>query len=109
MTFRILTLVAPTTSMPSTIPVHSRKSGFKTLRAALTSRRKETKHITFEYLTPTGSGEPEVDSSGVDCRDVMEESCMLFFKPIVAGVIPLEKGVDAFKIQHGVAVVRLVN
>ncbi|KAK8864394.1 hypothetical protein IAR55_001642 [Kwoniella newhampshirensis] len=74
----------------------SRPSGMKTLRAAFGSRRKESKFISFEYLPPVASGEPEVDSSGMDYRDVMEEPCMAIFRPVVDVVIPFEKGAEAF-------------
>lgn len=62
----------------------------------------------FEYLPPTASGEPTVDSSGMDCRDVLEEACMSTFRPVVNCVVPLEKGAEVFKTMSG-GVVRLVN
>lgn len=79
----------------------------KTLKAAFGSRKKDDKRIDFEYIPPTGSGEPAVDSSGVDCRDVLEESCMASFVPVVRTVVPFEKGAEVFKVNGGV--VRVIN
>ncbi|WWD17310.1 hypothetical protein CI109_101750 [Kwoniella shandongensis] len=100
----------------------SRPSGLKTLRAAFGSKRKESKFISFEYLPPVASGEPEVDSSGMDYRDVMEEPCMAIFRPMVDSVVPFEKGAEAFKragkgsyetgegsVEGKISVVRLIN
>lgn len=49
-----------------------------------------------------------MDSSGVDCRDVLEEACMSTFVPVAATVVPLEKGVEVFKLKKG-GVVRIIN
>ena len=109
LTIRLVTLVDPSTISTTVLPTHSRSSGFKTLRAAFGSKKKETKTINFEYLSPTGSGEPAVDSSGVDCRDVLEEACMSTFRPVVSCIRPLEKGGEVFKSLSGGGVVRIVN
>lgn len=96
--------------MPSSIRrSQSRHSGLKGLRAAFSSRRKESKSVAFEYLASAGSGEPEVDTSGIDCRDALEEPCVSAFSPVVTNVWPLEKGMEAFRGQVGVSVIRLVN
>ena len=97
--------------MPSNQPLHTRSSGLKALRAAFGSKRKDSKTIAFEYLPPGGTGEAEVDSSGLDCRDVLEEAAMITFRPVVRDVLPLESGVAAFKPRKvpEVTVVRLVN
>ncbi|WVO22222.1 uncharacterized protein IAS62_003552 [Cryptococcus decagattii] len=100
------------------VPSHmaSRPSGIKTLKTVFASKRKDSKFIVFEYLSPTGSGEPEIDASGMDYRDVMEEPCMAIFKPVLEGehaVVPFERGAQAFKRQGwdecGVRVVRIIN
>ncbi|OCF42889.1 hypothetical protein I317_03240 [Kwoniella heveanensis CBS 569] len=136
---KIVSTVKPETAFPSAPPhLTSRPSGLKTLRAAFTSsKRKESKFIAFEYLPPSGTGEPEVDTSGMDCRDVMEEPCMAIFKPHLpdnalpskpgeaamgAGyggqqqrqemksVVHFERGADVFKKDwRGYRVVRVIN
>ncbi|WVQ99409.1 hypothetical protein IAU59_006542 [Kwoniella sp. CBS 9459] len=134
---KIVSIVKPETAFPSAPPqLSSRPSGIKTLRAAFTSKRKESKFIVFEYLAPSGTGEPEVDSSGMDCRDVMEEPCMAIFKPHlpenallsdqggmyggpqqhqqqqqeVKSVVHFERGAEVFKRNwRGYRVVRVIN
>ncbi|OXG41780.1 hypothetical protein C359_03196 [Cryptococcus neoformans Bt120] len=100
------------------VPPHlaSRPSGIKTLRTVFGSKRKDSKFISFEYVSPIGSGEPEIDASGMDCRDVMEEPCMATFRPVLEGesaVVPFERGAEVFKRQGwdecGVRVVRIIN
>lgn len=100
------------------VPSHmaSRPSGIKTLKTVFGSKRKDSKFIVFEYVSPIGSGEPEIDASGMDYRDVMEEPCMAIFKPVLEGenaVVPFERGADVFKRQRwdecGVRVVRIIN
>jgi hypothetical protein len=93
--------------MPPTIKAASKPSGLQTLRAVFTSRRKGSKFISFHHLVPAGSGEPEVDSSGMDCRDVLEEACMAVFRPVVRTAWPFEKGMEAFR-STGEAVIRLI-
>nr|ODN88342.1 hypothetical protein L203_02955 [Cryptococcus depauperatus CBS 7841] len=94
----------------------SRSSGIKTLRLVFSFKRKDLKQIVFEYISPTASGESEVDIAGMDCRDVMEESCMSIFRPVLDAeqdVVPFEKGQEAFKSQGwregGTKVVRIIN
>lgn len=106
---RLVSIVPPEASMSANGQVHSRPSGIRNLRAAFSSRRKESKYIAFEYLSPTGSGEPGVDASGVDCRDALEEPCISTFRPVVKNIWPLEKGMEAFRGRMGVSVIRLVN
>ncbi|WVF71478.1 hypothetical protein IAT40_006284 [Kwoniella sp. CBS 6097] len=135
---KIVSTVKPETAFPSAPPhLSSRPSGLKTLRAAFTSKRKESKFIAFEYLPPSGTGEPEVDTSGMDCRDVMEEPCMAIFRPHlpeyalassqngygysgqqddggegreIRSVVHFERGADVFKRDwRGYRVVRVIN
>ncbi|WVQ72581.1 hypothetical protein IAR50_002139 [Cryptococcus sp. DSM 104548] len=105
------------------VPPHltTRPSGLKTLRLAFSSKRKDSKFIDLTYIPPTACGEPEVDSSGMDLRDVMEEPCMAIFKPFLdngggdggPAILPFEKGREAFRYggwgECGVRVVRLIN
>lgn len=86
-------------------------SGFKSLRMAFSNKRKDSKFINFVYLPPAGSGEPEVDTSGVDIRDTLEEATMDAFRPMVGQVLPFERGAEAFRWTKGQipAVVRLIN
>jgi hypothetical protein len=100
--------MADPSSITTTSPTHGRTSGFKTLRAVFRSKKKDVKMIQFEYLPLAGSGEPTVDSSGLDYRDVLEESCMSTFRPVVGEIVPLERGADVFKQRQG-GVVRLIN
>ena len=95
--------------MPSTAKAQSRQSGFMSLRTAFGTRRKNSKFVVFEYLAPAGSGEPEVDTSGLDCRDVLEDPNIGAFRPVVRRVWPLEKGTEAFRDRKEVSVIRLVN
>ena len=98
---------------PSTTPnkLTKRPSGLRSLRAAFKSRRKDSKLVRIEYLAPAGSGEPEVDAGGMDCRDILDEPCMSSFRPVVRGVLPLERGMEAFtgKMGGGDEVIRLIN
>ena len=108
---RLITTVKFDPSMPSNQPLHPRSGGFKALRAAFGSKKKDARNVSFEYLSPGGTGEPEVDSSGMDCRDVLEEAAMVSFRPVVKDVFPLELGAEAFKPVKGphVSIVRLAN
>jgi hypothetical protein len=112
LTIRIVSLVQPESALPASIAVQQRTSGFKTLKMAFKSKKKDAKHVNFEYIPPTGSGEPAVDSSGVDYRDVMEEECMNHFRPVLDHpAIFFEKARDAFVGggREGSKVVRIVN
>lgn len=101
--------MAPDPTMPSSIQAQSRASGFKTLRQAFgAGKRKDSKTIMYEILLPAGTGEPEVDRSGEDYRDVLEGVGMERLEPIVKEVMTFEKGMEAFS-GKGVKVVRLVN
>lgn len=100
---RLITLVAPDPSAPKLETAPRPVSGFKSLRAAFGSKRQNSKSIIYEYLSPAGSGEPEVDSSGEDYRDVLEEPCMSTFRPVVSRLLPFEKGSDAFRGDSGAA------
>ncbi|WVW83910.1 hypothetical protein I302_105932 [Kwoniella bestiolae CBS 10118] len=117
---------------PTTPTLTSRPSGLKSLKAAFgssNSRRKDSKFVSVEYLPPTGSGEPEVDSSGMDYRDIMEEPCVAIFRPVlheyinrknsmmpggegerVKTVVNFEKGQEVFRRDwEGVRAVRVIN
>ncbi|WWC70209.1 uncharacterized protein I206_104159 [Kwoniella pini CBS 10737] len=127
-------------SSPNEPKSNSRPSGLKSLKAAFgssKSNRKDSKYINIEYLNEIGIGEPEVDSSGMDFRDIMEEPCMAIFKPhLPEFIIPkhnsinydssstfgsgqderlktivnFEKGHEIFKRDwEGVRVIRVIN
>ena len=106
---RLISLTPPDSSMSSSTSTQPRASGFKNIRSAFGSRRKDSKHISFQYLPPAGSGEPDVDTSGLDCRDVLEEECISSFMPVVKHIWPLEKGMEAFRGKIGTSVIRLAN
>lgn len=103
-----MSLQAPDSSLPLDIRAAAKPSGLKTLRAAFSSRRKTSKFIAFQHLPPAGSGEPEVDSSGMDCRDVLEDPGMAKFRPVVRETVPFERGAEAFR-EPEETVVRLIN
>jgi hypothetical protein len=88
----------------------AKPSGLKAFKAAFTSSKKQTaKSVGFEYLPPAGSGEAEVDASGMDIRDVLEEPSIVAFRPVVSRTIPLEKGAEAFRgVPEGI-VVRIIH
>ncbi|WWC61871.1 uncharacterized protein I303_104456 [Kwoniella dejecticola CBS 10117] len=128
-----------TTNNPHESSKHSRPSGLKSLKAAFGSSRskqKDYKNINVEYLPAVGTGEPEVDSSGMDYRDIMEEPCMAIFRPhlpdsasikhnssLYSGtdlnhndknqaktIVHFEKGHEIFKRDwEGVRVIRVIN
>ncbi|OCF74644.1 hypothetical protein I204_05024 [Kwoniella mangroviensis CBS 8886] len=133
---KLISTIKPdsSSSSPTTPTLTSRPSGLKSLKAAFggsNSRRKDSKFISVEYLPPTGSGEPEVDSSGMDYRDIMEEPCMAIFRPVipeyicrkhtsmvlggegdgkVKTVVNFEKGHEIFRRDwEGVRVVKVIN
>ncbi|WVQ82361.1 hypothetical protein IAT38_004489 [Cryptococcus sp. DSM 104549] len=114
---KIVSMKRPESNFSHGAPIlASRPSGIKTLRSVFSNKRKESKFVAFEYLPPTGSGEPEVDSSGMDYRDVMEEPCMAIFRPALEGeksVMPFEKGAEVFGYggwgECGVRVVRVMG
>ncbi|WVR07044.1 hypothetical protein IAU60_004083 [Kwoniella sp. DSM 27419] len=127
---KLVSTVRPESAFTSAPPgLSSRPSGLKTLRAAFGGKRKESKFIAFEYRAPAGSGEAEVDTAGMDYRDVMEEPCMAIFRPAlpesiptthrgmdisqeaeVASVVHFERGAEVFKSDwEGVRVIRVIN
>lgn len=107
---RLITLVPPEQAASTKPENIAKPSGLKSFRLAFKSNKKQTtKSISFEYLPPAGSGEPEVDASGLDIRDVLEEPTIVTFKPVVTRTVPLEKGMEAFQgLQEGV-VVRIIH
>ena len=58
-------------------------------------------------MPPAGTGEPEVDASGEDCRDVLEQASVKSFRPVVGDIVPFERGAGVFTPYGGV--VRMVN
>lgn len=107
--FRLITLVPPDQAAQAKPENIAKPSGLKSLKAAFSSKRQTSKTISFEYLPPAGSGEAEVDASGLDIRDVLEEPTIVTFKPVVTRTVPLEKGNEAFRgVPEGV-VVRIIH
>ncbi|ORY34019.1 hypothetical protein BCR39DRAFT_518148 [Naematelia encephala] len=116
---KLLTLVNPEGSINAGQASATKASGLRTLRAAFSSSKRKaasSKSISFEYLAPAGTGEPEVDSSGADCRDILEEPGLESLRPVVeGGVIVFERGAEAFGGQGQAGrlfearVVRLIN
>ena len=94
LTVRLITRVRPTATTPNKLV--KRPSALNSLRSAFKSKRKDTKFVNVEFLPAAGSGEPEVDAGGMDCRDVLDEPCMSTFRPVVRGVLPFERGMEAF-------------
>lgn len=95
-----------------------RSKSLKNLRASFVGGRKKDHghNLVFEYIHAAGAGEPEVDASGLDVRDVLEEPLLGLFRPAVETVVPFERGAAVFRprvgvsaVAGGVAVVRLVN
>lgn len=117
---RVISLVPPDPAgtKPEDSPPKRSKS-LKNLRASFVGGRKHQngRDVVFEYIHAAGAGEPEVDASGLDCRDVLEEPLMGMLRPVVDGqVVPFERGVKVFEtmsrlegLAGGVRVVRLVN
>jgi hypothetical protein len=79
--------------------------------------KKDKKAISYIHLTPGGA---EIDVSGQDIRDILEESIMGEYQPKVGMVIPFERASDAFgelaatvagrtTEESGSIVVRLMN
>lgn len=111
---RLVTLVPPEQSASASAKPENiaKPSGLKAFKAAFTSsssKRQASKTITFDYLPPAGSGEPEVDASGMDIRDVLEEPTIVTFKPVVSRTVPLEKGNEAFRGVPDGVVVRIIH
>ncbi|KAK4683889.1 hypothetical protein P7C73_g6325, partial [Tremellales sp. Uapishka_1] len=105
---KLVSLVPPDQTMAAKPDIATRPSGLKTWKAAF-SKQKDQKTILYEYLIPAGSGGPEVDGSGVDSRDILEEANMGNFRPFVGDVWPFEKGAEAFRSNVEGRVVRLSN
>jgi len=91
------------------------KSSLHALRRAFI--KKDKKAISYIHLTPGGA---ELDVSGQDTRDILEEPIMGQYQPKVGMVIPFERAPDAFselaatvagrtKEESGAIVVRLMN
>lgn len=72
------------------------------------------KHMTSIYVQPAGAGDAEVDTSGLDYRDVLEEPVLGVLHPAVGEVVPFEQGASVFSSKRNndrlmVTVVRIVN
>jgi hypothetical protein len=108
--YRIITMVPPEETAHVKPENIAKPSGLKAFKAAFSSSKKQTaKTVGFEYLAPAGSGEAEVDASGMDIRDILEEPSIVAFKPVVTRTIPLEKGADAFRGAPEGVVVRIIH
>lgn len=75
---------------------------------------KRAKILSALYVQPAGAGDPEVDTSGLDYRDVLEEPVLGVLHPAVAEVVPFERGASVFASRRNmdrlrVAVVKIVN
>lgn len=106
---RLVSLVNPKPAQAA-IPQSRSLRGFKMFH----SRQKEAKRVVYEYVHPAGAGEPEVDSSGLDYRDILEEPILGVLHPPVNAVVPFERGAEVFRSKRmmdrtNIAVVRLVN
>lgn len=102
---RVISLADEEVGSPTTI---RRSRSIKSFKSALGPRRR----INIDYIHPAGTGEPEVDSSGLDCRDVLEEMGMVgALRPRVDAVVPFERGPEAFAKPYrlGINVVRIIN
>jgi hypothetical protein len=72
--------------------------------------------VHYAHVPVAGTGEAEVDTAGMDVRDVLEEPCMGSFRPSMPleGAWAFERGVEAFRVQVGdgaarTSVVRIIN
>lgn len=109
---RLITLVPPEQAASTKPENIAKPSGLKAFRLAFkssSSKKQNTKTISFEYLPPAGSGEPEVDASGLDIRDVLEEPTIVTFKPVVSRTVPLERGMEAFQGASEGVVIRIIH
>lgn len=108
---RLITLVPPEQAASAKPENIAKPSAMRSFRAAFSSsaKRQSSKTISFEYLPPAGSGEAEVDASGLDIRDVLEEPTIVTFKPVVTRTVPLEKGNEAFRGVPDGVVVRIIH
>ncbi|KAL7421576.1 hypothetical protein Q5752_003345 [Cryptotrichosporon argae] len=104
---RLVTLCEPDSSMTVT-PISAKSSSIKTFRAAFASRRKTSKSIAFEHVCSPGTGEPELDASGLDRRDMLEEAKLAALEPTVGEVVRFEKGASAFQ-KSATSVIRIIN
>jgi hypothetical protein len=91
------------------------KSSLHALRRAFV--KKDKKAISYIHLMPGGG---DIDVSGQDSRDILEESIMGHYQPKVGMVVPFERAPDAFtelasmvagrpRDEAGSIVVRLMN
>lgn len=64
--------------------------------------------INTAFIVPAGMGEPTVDTSGLDPRDIMECPAMANLVPTPTTVVPFERGPEVFARRQG-GVVRIVQ
>lgn len=102
----------PDLDLPAHMHAAVKPLGLRSLRAAFATRRKNSKFVQLNHVPPAGSGEAEVDASGLDIRDVLEEPCMASFRPpMPAGEVwAFERGIEVFRGDGpGTAVIRIIN
>ncbi|EIW70664.1 hypothetical protein TREMEDRAFT_61172 [Tremella mesenterica DSM 1558] len=96
---------SPFPSPTSPPPIPRRTSAFK----SLFTKRKDSKYINLLPVSPAGTGEPEVDSSGMDIRDVLEDELIPFLSPVSEGSVVFEKAREVFRSPGSGMVVRIIN
>lgn len=103
----IISLAGPA---PENLRGSQRKGTFKRL-----FKRGSPQPPRFEDIKPAGDGEAEVDHSGQDTRDVLEQQAVTMYRPVVGEVVPLEKAPELFVYKPGTEerlranVVRIIN
>ncbi|KAL1409095.1 hypothetical protein Q8F55_005919 [Vanrija albida] len=112
---RIISLASAEPSSAAAAAPPRAASGLANIKAAFSKAKKGQKNIKYTYVPPAGTGEPEVDASGLDTRDVLEEPVMAVLHPVVRHTVPLERGAEVFRWSSdgvdrlGVSAVRIIN
>lgn len=112
---RVISLASAEPSSAAVEAPPRQASGFANIKAAFSKGKRGQKHIKYTYVPPAGTGEPEVDTSGLDTRDVLEEPVMAVLHPVVRHTVPFERGAEVFRYSSdgidrlGVSAVRLIN
>ncbi|WOO82639.1 NADPH-dependent alkenal/one oxidoreductase [Vanrija pseudolonga] len=112
---RIISLASAEPSSAAIAAPPRQASGLANIKAAFSKSKRGQKHIKYTYVPPAGTGEPEVDTSGLDTRDVLEEPVMAVLHPVVRHTVPFERGAEVFRWSSdgidrlGVSAVRLIN
>lgn len=100
-------------SLAGPAPEHARSVQRKGVFKRMFSR--SARPPRFEEIRPAGDGEAEVDLSGQDTRDVLEQQTVSMYRPAVGAIVPFEKGPDLFVYKPGTEeklranVVRIIN